>query len=827
MRPIRFLATIVAILLPTLVYARDAAEIQLALRKLNVVGSALYVAAHPDDENTAMLAWLAHERLLRTGYLSVTRGDGGQNLVGEEKGELLGILRTQELLSARRIDGAEQLFTRAIDFGYSKSADETLKIWGHDAVLADFVVAIRRFQPDVIVSRFPVTGEGGHGQHTASAILAEEAFTAAADAARFPESTYGPVWKPSRIFWNRFSWRQVDPNDPALAKSLRIDLGTYNPLLGRAYTELAGESRTMHKSQGFGSAERRGTLINYLDLRAGTPATTDPFEGIDTSWARYPGGETVGAALEKASDEFDPTNPAASLPALLTAWDALDRLQAMPEWSGRRNPWITVKREELRQVISDCAGISIDVSASASTVVAGGEIPISVTVLNRSDHPFRLAAVGSIYAIPGKAPGTLLENNRPVKTDLVLRVPAEFDLSQPYWLRKPPSPGLYTVEDQRLIGRPENRPLTVNVALQDGGQRVFIATVPVVYRWTDRVLGEKTRDVTVVPPATANVRSPIYVFPDSQPRTVSVHLHSFDAKTVSVRLIVPQGWKAEPLSHAVEMDGPGDERRAQFKVTPPQGDSVGHALAEVTLPDGKTVSVGLTDIDYEHINPQRVFGDAATKLVRTDVKKRGSRVGYIMGSGDAVPNILRQIGYEVVLLTDDDLDRGDFAKLDAIVAGIRAYNTRPRIKLAHEKLMQYVANGGTMVTQYNTSGDELVKSPGPYPLELGRDRVTVEGAPVTFVDPSSPLLNAPNRITPDDFDGWVQERGLYFAGKWDPKYAPLFSTADPGEDARVGSTLVARHGKGVFVYTSLAWWRQLPAGVPGAIRMFTNLVSAR
>ena len=384
MRRLVFFIAALATALP--LFARSAAELQLAIRKLGVVGSALYVAAHPDDENTAMLAWLANERLMRTGYLSVTRGDGGQNLIGDEKGELLGVIRTQELLAARRIDNAEQWFTRAIDFGYSKSAEETMQIWGEDA-LADVVFVIRRFQPDVIITRFPPTGEGGHGQHTASAILAEQAFQAAGDPTKFPEQlAIVDVWQPKRLLWNRFSWgRPIDPNDPAVAKSIRVDLGAYNEQLGRAYTEIAAESRSQHKSQGFGSAERRGTLLNYFDLRAGEAAQSDLFEGIDTSWSRFPGGERIGSILKQAAGTFDPDNPSASLPLLLQAWEALEQLRMNPAWSPRRSAWLLVKQQELMEVIRDAAGIAIDVSAADSAVVPGGEIPVSVTVVNRAD----------------------------------------------------------------------------------------------------------------------------------------------------------------------------------------------------------------------------------------------------------------------------------------------------------------------------------------------------------------------------------------------------------------------------------------------------------
>ena len=828
MRRVLLLILAIATALP--LSARTAAELQLAIRKLGVTGSALYVSAHPDDENTAMLAWLANERLYRTAYLSITRGDGGQNLIGNEAGPLLGVIRTHELLAARRIDGAQQLFTRAIDFGYSKTPEETLQIWGHEEVLADVVWAIRRFQPDVIITRFPVTGEGGHGHHTASAILAEEAFVAAADPNRFPEQlqTVQP-WQAKRIFWNRFSFgRQIDPNDPAVAKSLRVDLGAYNRQLGRAYTEIAAESRSEHKSQGFGSAERRGTLLNYFDHRGGEPATADLFEGVPTTWSRYPKGERLDAVFKKAAETFDPDNPQASLPLLLEAYALLDG-PFRAEWF-KSHPWLETRKQELLEVIRDCAGLAIDVAAADSSVTPGGEIPVSVTVVNRSDYPFRLSMVASLHANPSIAPGTALENNKPVKTDLKIKLPASFAWSQPYWLEHQPGKGMYRVLNQLTIGRPDNWPdIPINVVLQDNAMNSLIFQVPLGYRWTDPVRGEVVREVDVVPPATVKLGSNVYVFPDAKPRPVTAWMRSFGATTATLKLNAPAGWKVEPASHAVTFTGKGDEQRATFTVTPPAADATGAVAAELTAGD-VTVTQGIVDIDYAHIPAQRILGDAAAKVVRADIKRAGQRLGYIMGSGDDIPNILRQVGYDVELLTDADLDRGDFTKYDAIVAGIRAYNTRDRLKLGHAKLMQYVENGGTYVVQYNTSnflGDTNIPAPGPYPFKISRDRVTVEEAPVTLLAPSHPLLTTPNKITAKDFDGWVQERGLYFTSDWDPKYTTILASSDPGEPEKAGGQLYAKHGKGVFVYTSYAWWRQLPAGVPGAIRAFVNLVSAQ
>lgn len=828
MRNLR-LAFILA-LIPFAALARTAAETQLALKKLTVVGSALYVAAHPDDENTAMLAWLSNDRLVRTGYLSLTRGDGGQNLIGDEKGELLGVIRTQELLAARRIDGAEQFFSRAIDFGYTKSPQETLTLWDRDKILSDVVWVIRKFQPDVIITRFPTTGEGGHGQHTASAILAEEAFKAAADPTKFPEQLkYATVWQAKRIFWNRFSFRPQDPNAPELANDLRVDLGSYNPLLGRSYTEIAGESRSQHKSQGFGAAERRGSQINYLHLTGGDPAKSDPFEGVNMTWSRYPGGEKAGTLLQQAYQTFDVSNPAKTIPLLLQAMQELDRLGATG-WSSIANPWIAVKRRELLEVIRQCAGLSIDVSAADSAVTPGGEIPVSVTVVNRSPFPLVLSTVASPYASPGKAPNASLNNNEPVRTDITIKVPADYAYSQPYWLRKEPSQGMFNVDDQTLIGQAENPPaIPITVAFETGQmQPPLIFTVPAVYRWVDPVRGEQVRNVDVVPDLTANLDEHVYLFPDSKPKSVAVKVHDFaGAIDGRVSLVVPAGWKVTPDSVPLSFKSKNDETDVKFVVTPAAGETVATIRAKVEA-GGRTFSRQVTNIEYPHIPAQRVFSDAGSKLVRMTLARRGQHIGYIMGSGDEVPDSLRQAGYDVTLLTDEDLGAGAFSRFDAIVAGVRAYNVRKAMRAAHPKLLAWVESGGTYVVEYNRPSlpPLLVDPPGPYPFKITDERVTVEEAPVTILDPANPIFTTPNKITQADFHGWVQERGVYFTKDWDPRYRTVLESHDPGETEHPGGELYARYGKGVFIYSGYAWFRQLPAGVPGAYRLFVNMVSA-
>ena len=806
----------------------DGAELKLALRKLQVVGSALYVAAHPDDENTAFLSWLVRDRLVRAGYLSVTRGDGGQNLLGTETGEALGVIRTQELLAARRIDGAEQFFTRALDFGFSKNANETLEIWEKERILSDVVWVIRRFRPDVIVTRFPPDARAGHGHHTASAMLAEEAFAAAADPARFPEQLKSvKPWQAKRILWNSFP--QPDTARRDSTSTITIDLGAYNPLLASAYTEMAGRSRSMHKSQGFGAQERRGSIPNFFTLRAGAPLAGDLFGGVDLTWNRIPGGAKVGELLRAAERAFDPDHPAALLPKLLDAHAAMAALGD--------DPLVAVKRRELLEVVRSCAGLWIEAVAASPTATPGARVGVNLAVLNRSDAAITLESV----ELPGAAPAALasagtggpapegpraLESNRTVTVSRTVAIPDDAPYGEPYWLREPTRRGSFEVSPATLIGTPENAPmLTARVTLTIAGKRV-VYEVPVSFRWVDPVQGERWRAFDIVPAATAHFDQGAYLFADAKPRTVRLTVQGADSAVSGVaRLKLPDGWRAEPASAAFTLARGGGEQTLRFTVTPGAGPAAATIGAALEVGGRPLAARRMVKIDYPHIPVQTLLPPAAARLVRADVRIAGRNVGYLMGSGDQVPDALRQMGYTVTLLSDDDLESADLSRFDAIVAGVRAYNTRPRLRTLQPRLLDYVEKGGRMVVQYVTADDALKDRLGPFPFTVSRDRVTVEEAEMRMKDPASPVLSRPNRIGAADFAGWVQERGLYYANPWDPKYETPLSANDPGETPKDGGLLVARHGKGVFIYSGLAWFRQLPAGVPGAWRLFANLVS--
>ncbi len=819
----------------------NAAKLQNALKKLNTLGSVLYVAAHPDDENTAFIAYCANERLFRATYLSMTRGDGGQNLIGSEQSELLGIIRTQELLAARRIDGGEQMFTRALDFGFSKTPDETFKIWGKDRVLADVVWAIRKMRPDVIVTRFPTTGEGGHGHHTASAILAGEAFAAAGDPNRFPEQLkFVKVWQAKRLLWN--AWlpiieaRKANGGNANIAQYPTIDLSAYNSLLGKSATELAAESRSMHKSQGFGVSALRGEAINYFEHLAGDSAKGDIFSGVDMTWSRIKGGAEIGKLLDEARKAFQPENPAAILPTLAKAYKAMNDVQK----ATGEDYWIPQKRKELLEVMRSASGMWIEAIAqnqpqqgeTGFSGVPGGTVRIAASIVSRTVGSIMLKRV--LFPFSGDSIiGKPLQMGKFQTITVTKTIPASTPLSQPYWLQSPPEKGVFTVADQTLIGQPENKPaLEVSFVVVIGNEEITF-TAPVLHRRTDRVLGELYRPFAVTPAVALNLPQRAFVFADSASKEVSVLVQANTPKAVgTVRLRLPEGWKATPENVPFTLTNKGDEVRAVFSVKPPlvsvNPDEYVVAEASVGTTATTTVSKGMTTISYTHIPAQTVFPDAKARLVRMELRKTVKTIGYIDGASDDVAEYLKQCGFAVTMLSDDEIETGNLSRYDAIVSGIRVYNdnARPRLRQQYRRLMEYVAAGGTMIVQYQLSSGLVTDSIGPYPFTLSRDRVTEEDATVKILKANHPLFNEPNVITPQDFDGWVQERGLYFASKWDDRYESLFSCNDAGDTEKKGGMLLARHGKGAFIYTGYAWFRQLPAGVGGAYRIMTNLLHA-
>jgi LmbE family N-acetylglucosaminyl deacetylase len=797
----------------------SASEIQLALQKLNVLGRVLYIAAHPDDENTNLMAFWANGSLYDAAYLSVTRGDGGQNILGPELGERLGVIRTEELLDARRIDHARQFFTRALDFGFSKTADETMRIWDHDKILADVVWMVRNFRPDVIVTRFSPEDDKTHGHHTASAILAGEAFSAAADPNRFPEQlAFVKPWQAKRLVWNTSPFFFTNRNLPFDPTGLTVlEAGGYNSLLGKAYTEIAAASISMHKSQGVGGLPRRGARKEYFKPLKGQPMTSSLFEGVDTSWSRVPNSESVATEIREITSKFNPADPAASVPDLLKLRQAMGGIHD--------EPWIAEKKAELDKIIAACLGLHVEASTATETFTPGQTAAIKLEAINRSNIPVTLQELRFPNTGDSSKIDAALPSNELITKDLSCRIPNDAPYSQPYWLRKPASLGAFAVDDQKLIGLPENPPaLPVEIVLQVNGQELRYI-VDTKYRTTDAVAGEPPRPLVIAPPVFVNVLNSVFMFPTNEPKPVSVRVTATTgAVKGDLKLAVPPGWETSPPSVSVDLKAANAEMVATFSVKPPNQNSEGMLRAIVAI-DGRDYSLERVRISYPHIGVQTLMPPAQTKLVRADIRKKGDRIGYIPGAGDDVPESLRQIGYSVKMLSEPEITAKNLAQFSAVVLGIRAYNTQDRISNWLPEVFDYVKNGGVAIAQYNTLADLKTNQFGPYPLEISRDRVTDENAPVRVLAPNNQLMNTPNKITPKDFDGWVQERGLYFPNKWDPAWTPILSCNDPKEKPLDGGLLIAKSGNGFFIYTGYSWFRQLPAGVPGAYRLFANMLS--
>ena len=838
-----------------------AADLEQSLHKLNELGTVLHIAAHPDDERTAVLAYFARGRHMRTAYLSLTRGEGGQNLIGSEQGAQLGIIRTQELLDARQIDGAEQFFTRAIDFGFTRTVDETLQKWGHDRILGDVVWIVRRYRPDVIILGFSGTPRDGHGQHQTSAILGKEAFTAAADPAKFPEQLkYVQPWQAKRLVqaegFGGFGFPTTGApatngdgrggrgaTGPAPQALPSVESGAFNPVLGYSYNELAVLSRSMHHSQGTGAMRFPGGGRTGFLVLGGPPAKDDLFEGIDTTWNRLPGGAPIGALFAEAIRAFEPAHPERAMPFLV---------KARPLMAAIDDPLAKAKLLELDEAIADCAGLWIEAQARQPETAPGATFAVTTTVMDRSHARVSLESerIEGIFNEDLAVKSGTLSYNQPVNTEFARTVPAREPYTQPYWLAKTATADVYHIDDQNLIGLADNPPAArVRVRLNVEGAAIEIVR-PVHYRYADRALGERVRPAVIVPAVAVNLPVPVALFPDTAGRKVQVSVQANVANAQgSLRLECPNGWRVEPRAQEFQLARSGEQEVITFTVTPPAGE-VTAAIKAIATVGGREIANGIQVIAYPHIPAQTLFPASDIKAVRANVKVTAKKIGYIMGAGDEMPDALRQFGLDVTLLSQSDLEQGDLSRFDVIVAGVRSYNVRADLRANHARLMDYVKNGGTYVVQYQT-GDSpdpnernsnqpspfaqgqnapITTHLGPYPFAVpggNKYRVTVEEAPVKFTNPDSPLLQYPNHITTKDFEGWVQERGVYFAVQWDPKYQTVFSTQDPGEPTLTGGEIWTRYGKGVYIFTAMSWFRQLPAGVPGAWRLFANLLSAK
>jgi LmbE family N-acetylglucosaminyl deacetylase len=798
----------------------SASEIQHRLKKLNVLGTVLYVAAHPDDENTNAITYLANERLLTTGYLSLTRGDGGQNLIGPEIRSLLGLIRTQELLAARRIDRGTQFFTRANDFGFSKNPTETFRIWNRDTILSDVVRVIRQFQPDVIITRFPPDERAGHGHHTASAILAEAAIPLAADPTYQPAQVkeFG-VWTVRNLYTNTGRWwnQTINETTPGV---LHMNVGAYNTLLGKSYSEIAAESRSQHKSQGFGVPSRRGDFLDFFEYRSGLRAEKDQLESIDLTWQRVKGGAEIKGLVEGAIRNFNPTDPAASVPALLQIRKRIQTLEP--------GIWRTRKLAEVKELIQACTGLFLQAAADQYWVAPGERVQVSTEIINRSRAAIELKHVRSAQLGLDTALQQPLSANKTFNLKIAKAISNARGYSDPYWLREPHRLGYFQVANQADIGKPENEPailLQCTFALEG---ETFEVTTPLIYKWTDPVKGELTRPFEITPRVAVKIEKPNYIFTERKPQEMVVQVNSVSNGPIRGTLQIEgsQGWIIEPKEHVFELAKRGAEQTFRFQVTPAP-DCSNCTLVAVATVEGKRFDRSIQTIAYDHIPTQIYLPRAEANAIFLDLKTAGKNVGYLAGAGDGIPDALRVMGYNVWEMKNEDVTPANLKTMDAVVLGVRTLNTNPRIGFLMSDLHAYVQQGGTLIVQYNNNFDlELyVNKIAPFPITLSRDRVTEEDSEVRLLQPDHPVLNQPNKITPLDFTGWVQERGLYFPSKWDGAFQAILSMNDTGEPARDGSLLVAKYGSGYYVYTGLSFFRQLPEGVPGAYRLLANLVS--
>jgi LmbE family N-acetylglucosaminyl deacetylase len=799
---------------------QNSSEIKLGFERLSVLGNVLYIAAHPDDENTRFLAYCALERGYETSYLSLTRGDGGQNLIGNEQGIELGLIRTQELLAARSIDGAHQYFTRAYDFGFSKNAEETFKKWDKKTLLGDVVWMIRKLKPDVIVTRFSPEPGPTHGHHTASAMLAVEAFHAAADPKQFPEQlAMVEVHQAKRIFWNT-SWFFFGTKDYDKTGLISLNVGGYNALLGKSYGEIAAESRSMHSSQGFGSARQRGDELEYFKFLDGESAVNDIFEGINTSWKRLGNYEEIEKFIQSMNSNYNPRNPQLSINDLVELHGMIKKIPS--------NAFTNRKLNEIENLIIQCAGIYSEVIFDKSFYRINEEISGKAEIIVRSDVNVQLKSVKAFGV--GFDTETNLKKNELLSLPLKLNKDVVKTPNAPFWLYQNVKNDFFQLPDLSYVGPASNHEipldmLSASIKIVINGSFEMEIHRPIIFKKVLPESGEIYSSPVILPPVTIHPKTDLIFFRNAEKKRIGIALAGVKNTSGKIRILAPEGWIAEPVSQDFKLSESGTES-FDFNLYPGANAKSGivRFIAEI---GNETYSSDFREIKYNHIPAQFYLPEAVSKVIHADLKIVKKSIGYISGAGDNIPQVLEAMGYHVKLLSDEEIVSGRLSDYQAIVIGVRAYNTRESLKNLQKHLMKYVNDGGNLVVQYNTSRETVTDELGPYPLKLGRDRVTVEEAPIKVLTPTHPLLNYPNKISEKDFEGWVQERGLYFVSEFDQSYEPIFEIADPGEKPSKGSLIFARFGKGTYSYTGLSFFRQLPAGVEGASRLFVNLIEAK
>ena len=822
------------------------------MQSIGVNTRVLVIGAHPDDEDTYLISWLSRGRGVETAYLSLTRGDGGQNLIGNELGEPLGVIRTEELLAARRVDGARQYFTRAYDFGFSKDTIDTYAHWPRDSVLGDVIRVVRAFRPHVIVAVFSGTPRDGHGHHQVSGLLARTAYDVAGDVARYPAEKYGPAWTPLKFYRAaRFT--------PDMA-TLTFDVGEYSPLLGRSYAEIAGESRSQHKSQGFGAPQRKGSVMDMVAreatrVNAGMAATAEHslFDGIDTTWGRFAGTraspgaraklDSLASAFAAARTSFDAMRPERLQPSLSRASNLLLQLRSMNHLDDADlGESLRIADERVERALLLADGIDVEAVASRELSVAGRPMRIAVTVYNRGRDTVAIdrGPGEATLSLPGDTTmvdfsalsiaGTRAVPPGRAVTDTV--APTFYHVDQPWWLRTPRVGSLFTqpAATQSAVTIAQGPQVFVGLRLP-GVVAPAIVTVPVQFREIDAVKGEIRRQMVGAPALAVSVEQERQYAPANRDflRDFTVTVTSADTATrdVQLRLQLPAGLVADSAMRAVTLRGYGARQSVTFHLQArlPVGS---HRIAAIAQSSGQTFTTGYQLIDYDHIRRQRVYRPAVTTLSAVDIHVPATlRVAYVPGVGDNVAPTLAQLGIPVTVIAASEIARADLLPYTTIVIGPRAYEAHPELIAANPRLFDFVRRGGTMVVQYGQY--EMTQAGAmPYPITLARpaDRVTEEDAAVAIDTPTDRLLQSPNRIEASDFADWVQERALYMPRTTDEHYYSLFSMHDRGEAANRGAVLITPLGQGAYIYTTMSFFRQLPAGVPGGARLFVNLLSA-
>lgn len=826
------------------------------LERLQTTASVLHTGAHPDDEDSALVAYHARGLNARTAYLSLTRGSGGQNIIGAEQSDALGVIRTEELLQARRLDGAQQFFTRANDFGFSKYRTEASRVWPERDLLGDMVRSIRAFRPDVVVSRWNGSPSDGHGHHQFAGYLTPLAVEAAADASQFPAQIAEGLqaWQVQRLFVSLRS-------SPAAADSpaLSINTGEYDPIAGKSYFEIGMQGRSQQKTQQMGSLELRGTQQSLLQLSSLSYDVSEVeqsvFDGIDTTIGGLVRFESAPAAafselvleLERVNrallDSFDAFDPSTLIPGLIRGYELAEAARDAAQ-SPETRRLLDEKLAEFDAAIVLAAGVRIDALLETETLVPGSTAAVAVRAFMAEGSPASVLSARinvpenwSVSAAPrqGLLNETALRrrDSADAESYFVVEVPAASPPTQPYWLELPRESAAYDwsrADSSRNLAFAEPI-LTATAVLEIAGKEIEV-TREVEYRQLDRIRGEVRRRIDVVPKVSVEPATDLMVIPvsaSSEPieLLLTVRNNSTDSIRGTAQFSLPRGWNLEPSSIEFSLEPAPATNTLSFLVTMPDSLEAGeYRLGASAAIDGTVYQQAMQEIAYPHISTHRIYSEATTEFEVVDVSVADVNVGYLMGSGDVVPESLRRLGVNVSLLSDADLTTGDLAQFDVIVVGIRASQTRPAYVANNRRLLSYVEQGGTLIVQYQQP-DFAEQNLAPFSVSMDSNvRVVDETAPITILAPNHPVFNFPNQITAADFDGWVQERNNYNFTSFDrEQYTPLTEAHDEGEPPSDGAMLYARIGSGHYVYTAYSWFRQLPNGVPGAYRLFANMLS--